>query len=452
MFFRHHITTIFITRSKITSAVFSTGGKIIKEVAVYDWNEENLSAVLADIASRGPSAARVVFGEEFSYVTTLDSSDVDRASVLTKAREAIPEELQDNWDFRKEKDPLFSPQVIAVQAKPLNLFIENLKEAGFHVDAMEPQSVAIARLVPETGLFLFATNDEKFLMGAVRNGTVVATLVSAKTDDASVLARFVASVRKKCQENLETVFIDKYMQIGDDVFLANGLHTEIIDIDPLYAIAIKKHIAGSDASVLNIPMDKTVLKKQATEKYLSKLEEAPALKTHSRFSLREKILGLFFVAGIAAGGFFLFKKLPPKKQSISLIATEKKQEVAVRNDVVQKPQDGSEQQISTETVAKDVIVAKEPQELQILILNGGAAPGSAGKVKDVLAVKKYVNIEAQNAENKDNIGVALYYQAPNAENAAQIKEDLQKTYPKITIKEATSKEEKSSEIVIILGK
>ncbi|NTW26942.1 MAG: LytR C-terminal domain-containing protein [Candidatus Moranbacteria bacterium] len=453
MFFRHHITTIFVTRGKITSAVFSTGGKNIKAAAVYDWNEENLALVLADIAAHGPNVVRVVFGEEFSYVTTLDSSKGDRGSILEKAREAIPEELGDNWDFRKEKDQLFSSQVIAVQAQLLNMFIEKLKEAGLRVEAMEPQSVAIARLLPKTGLFLFAVNDEKFLMGAVRNGTVIGTFVAAKSDDASMLAGFVASVRKKCKEELSTVLIDKYMQVGDDVFLANGLQPEIMELDPLYSIAVKKHLVGSDSHVLNIlPVDKKILKKQATEKYLSKIENTATVQAPARFSLREKILAIFFVIGLVASGFVLLKKMPPKKQSISLIATEKKQEVAMQNDVIQNPSATVEQQASAEKVVQDVVSTKRPQDLQILILNGGAAVGSAAKVKDILVAKKYVNIDAQNAENKDNVGVVLYYQAQNVENMAQIKADLQKTYPKIVAKEASSAEEKSSEIVIILGK
>ena len=51
-----------------------------------------------------------------------------------------------------------------------------------------------------------------------------------------------------------------------------------------------------------------------------------------------------------------------------------------------------------------------PAEISVKVLNGGAAPGAAGKIKDFLVEKGYVKAEAANTEERDKTGATVFYQ------------------------------------------
>lgn len=103
--------------------------------------------------------------------------------------------------------------------------------------------------------------------------------------------------------------------------------------------------------------------------------------------------------------------------------------------------------------------AKEKEEkidiaqISLKVLNEGATPGSAGKIKDFLIEKGYAKAEAGNGEKKDFQGAVVFYGEDKFKTEADwIKEMLAGKKIKAETKEAVSDEEKSADIVIILGK
>lgn len=97
--------------------------------------------------------------------------------------------------------------------------------------------------------------------------------------------------------------------------------------------------------------------------------------------------------------------------------------------------------------------AKTPSELTIKILNGGAAAGTAGKIKDFMISKGYLQMEAENAKSQNHSGAAVYYKEEISKKEAQwIKEMLSGKKIEAEIKLAEREEEKSADIVVMLGK
>lgn len=301
MFFHSNTTVIFVTKSKIKTAVFSHAGEIVKKEKTFNWNEKNLHAVLDEIATRGASKARVVFGEEFSYVVAIDSAKNNRVHVLGKALEVIPDDLDGNWDFRNDKSSKSCSQVVAIQPHILSIFSEALGNSGFRVKAIESQSLALARLLPKTGMFLFVVRDEKLLLGAILDGVVIATHVSSDQDDLSVMSLFISTLKKKYGDQPEIVFVDKDEKLKPKILSDNGLKTEIFELDPLYAMSIKDHLVGEDANVLNIRTQKMASSKEKAEEVAEVVEAVKEEKGKSGMSTREKILGIVFVAVIVVG-------------------------------------------------------------------------------------------------------------------------------------------------------
>jgi hypothetical protein len=291
MFNLRKFTAIFITRGKIRSAVFSAGGRMIGKEKTFDWTLENLVTALKEIASNGPNRARVVFGEEFSYTTAIKIRDKNRENVLKEALEVIPEELQNNWDFREGSDPSFPSQVAAVQKIFFDFFAEEAKKASLEIEAIEPQSVALVRLLPPSGFFVFVARDEKLLFGAVKNGVVVATFVAKDRNDISSLESFFSGARKKCGAPPEKVFVGDGIRPDAAIFLKNNLPAQQLDLNPLRAAALKKDLSGEDWRVLNITSS----------------EKSPRGKLF-RLSRKEKALALLLGAALLTlVGMLIFK-------------------------------------------------------------------------------------------------------------------------------------------------
>jgi hypothetical protein len=286
MIFSHKITALFVTRGKIHSAVFSSGGKTIGEEKVYGWTPETLTSVLNKIAASGPNRARIVFGEEFSYVIAPKFSQKTRGEFLEEARNAIPDIIEDNWDFRKENDQNFSSQVAVIDHQFFDIVFSSIEKTGFFVEAAEPQSIALARLLPREGLFLFIARGENVLLGAVKNGVVVATHIASPERTIAAFEDFISYVCKKFATRPDKVFVSGGIDTSSDIFSRNNLQAEVFDLNPLLGVAMKKDISGKDPLVMNINLKKNV----PSEKKMK--------QPRQRIAPREKILIALLISAV----------------------------------------------------------------------------------------------------------------------------------------------------------
>jgi len=112
------------------------------------------------------------------------------------------------------------------------------------------------------------------------------------------------------------------------------------------------------------------------------------------------------------------------------------------------------QELEAQTETKPAAARLEetkPQDLSIEVLNGGAAAGSAAKTGKILEAVGYVKIEAKNAESRDHAGTSIYYQDNFQLWAERITGTLIVKYPGIKTQKAETAEEKSGDIVVLLG-
>lgn len=92
------------------------------------------------------------------------------------------------------------------------------------------------------------------------------------------------------------------------------------------------------------------------------------------------------------------------------------------------------------------------KKLKISVLNGGAPVGAAGKISKLIAGSGYSEPTARNAASDQHSGQAVYYSDDIQAEAAKIRDMLKSQYPDILLKVAVSAEEKSADIVVMLGK
>lgn len=296
MFFGKDITAIFITRGKIQTAVFSPTGKIKKETKDYEWTKDSLPEVIKKIAARGPARTRIVFGEEFSYVTAVPLQKKEKKEIFRQAQEKIPEKLKANWDFAKGNSAKAELQLAAIQPEILDIFQKNFSAAGLKIESIEPQSVAIARLFPEKGAFVFIVSDEKIVLGIVDNQTIEASCVSSKNEIIEDLGKFIEYARKKLGHDPKKIFVGSGINPESEIFKENNILAEVLDLNPLRGAALKKDISGNDCQVLNIKSEKT------------DLENDEEKMINCQMSLREKMLIFSFILIVTLAIIFILIK------------------------------------------------------------------------------------------------------------------------------------------------
>lgn len=160
------------------------------------------------------------------------------------------------------------------------------------------------------------------------------------------------------------------------------------------------------------------------------------------------ILLLIFaiLAGVLAGAFyFLWEKLKPPRLE-NKISIEKLPAEIPRQPEAEKQETAAEEE---EAIEQEKF---NPAELDVKVLNAGAAGGSATKTKELLEAEGYAKTQADNARMSGYAGVAIHYKTEMKEPAQEIKEILSATYKVIETKEGLNEKEISGDIVIILGR
>lgn len=98
-------------------------------------------------------------------------------------------------------------------------------------------------------------------------------------------------------------------------------------------------------------------------------------------------------------------------------------------------------------------VSPDLASVEIKVLNGGAARGSAGTLVDILKKAGYTKAAFGNTV-ADYTGTTIYYGANTQSVAEKVKELVIKTYPAVVVApaEANNKDATAASVVVILGK
>lgn len=160
------------------------------------------------------------------------------------------------------------------------------------------------------------------------------------------------------------------------------------------------------------------------------------------------VIVIIILALVFGSGFWVWGKVKPSKQerkiSITNLVEEPKEQ---SSEAVQEGQKTEEQSQETPEDVKNIT----PADINVKVLNGGAAAGSAGKIKNTLVSKGYAKTEAGNANLSSYKGAVIYYQKEFKEPAREIKEIIKTNFAAVEIKEGINEKEIGGDIVVILG-
>lgn len=173
-------------------------------------------------------------------------------------------------------------------------------------------------------------------------------------------------------------------------------------------------------------------------------------------------MAVLILAMIAGTGYWIWTKFASPREenkvSITNLTEESKTEESKNKNNIQAESASSADKEAAPPAAEEPAYSADkektilPAEVNVKVLNGGAPPGSAAKIRDLLKTKGYTKIEAANANLSSYAGVNIYYRAEFKSEAEKIKEALAVQYKVIEMKEGTNAKEASGDVVVILGR
>lgn len=278
-------------------------GKLLGEVQFLPWSEKNLSLALDEIANKFPGKLRIVVGEEFSYVIHFPKND-KKTSIINEAQTFIPEKLQDGWDSCEEKTG--DMQVMAIQQRLFVILKESLAERNLQVEAIEVESVAIARLIHEekNKTLIFARNTGRVILGIAQNSEILAAKVFSKPLDKKSFKEFIDyAIKPKNTYSMVAHIQDKS---GDviKIFEELGLELSEEELDPMVGTCLKKDISGRDRDVLNIFLDRVNM---SANKNVAESQT---------INLREKILLSIFLLIFIGGAITVYRIQKSRQKTV----------------------------------------------------------------------------------------------------------------------------------------
>ncbi len=163
---------------------------------------------------------------------------------------------------------------------------------------------------------------------------------------------------------------------------------------------------------------------------------------------------MFVIASIAGIGWVAYsqwKSARVLKEQPSILALQTQPNEPEIAPAEPPKTDAAQADTKEQAATEDSTVAAK--KLEISVLNGGAAKGSAGVLADFLKTERYSKVIAGNTQ-KDYTGTVIYYAANLDKEAGVIKASVTKKYPQAQMlpTDATNKETSVSKITIIIGK
>lgn len=169
------------------------------------------------------------------------------------------------------------------------------------------------------------------------------------------------------------------------------------------------------------------------------------------------LLLLILIGTFGYFGYRLWKSAQVERSIPSIQELGEKPGSVVSESVVETPPPASLSAPTSQTTSSPTteteVASLDIALVEVKVLNGGAARGSAGTLVDILKKAGYSKAAFGNTV-ADYTGTKIYY-GTNAQSAAEkVKELVSKTYPTVVIApaEANNKDATAASVVVILGK
>lgn len=442
---------LIVTPSKLHG--FRVGESITTERVELDWTPEKLPQALATARAALGKRIRLVLGDFFTYVSSVPlaetaSPEEERGTVGESFQLLIPEKLSEtSWDYRsfempteKSIQPRRYAEIIALTRSCARTIIPAIKEAGFRIEAVEPESTSLARLLQDedTCTMILYKSDSSFLIAGAFRGHILASFstIPKLTDAIFLEAKRFLEYRFSCEvRSLHAVgsfSADDFARVKPETFDQNHIIVSTHEGSAARGTALKDDFEGADSAILSLNLSTLIappnkedsiedeftsnaskdnlVSKSTSESserfrlhFLTERSEKQNTEKKSTWGSEKKralILAGIFIAVLLAGMSAIFVMLKNRSESSILPAnskTKEEQEELSTTGITENTSDTSSidsTDASKEETADAVTDTQETtwnrQSFRIAIENGSGVAGAAAELKETLSNQDFV--------------------------------------------------------------
>lgn len=466
--FKTKKTIIYIAKNKLRAGFVATRPPLkVTGLIESDWTAENLPQVLSQVKSKlKAKTVRVLIGEDLSYVVSLSvpkTEAKERLAIKTKLKEIVPENLDESvWDF-EEVAQTKEEKIVQVMVFVKSFFetlSASLNQAGIEAEAIEPTSVALARLTEnEKQPHLIIHKSLEALALVANRGLVVVSETLDSQISLPKIGQLLDFVSGHFNIMPSKIILSGNMEGVDAKQLeAKDRQIEPKDLSPMIGLGLKQDIKGKDQEVLNLkPLaikpsskpesrnqepqaenqdekgkdQKPVAENKQSQVFLSDTQKPPLVNK----KLLIAFLIILLLSGLALGGIFFYrsKTKPEAEPEATPIPTV---EVTPTPEVSTTPTPETEVNLS---------------DYSIQVLNGSGVAGEAGYVEEILTAEGFESIETGNADSYEYSDTEIMIKENTPDKVFEsIKKALNNKYTVTKSEDVLSKDAKY-DIVVITG-
>lgn len=363
---------VVITSKKIKAFVVKLGvPSPVEKYEEFDWTSATIAEVLQTIKKTFGTSVRILFSDEFVYVTTLKTDNpqsIKRDAIQSLAQEFIPEDMnKTSWDYR-----IYPPEHIQVAVLNTSIYdqiTEAVQKSAIDIEAIESCSSSLGRLIAyEKEPLILVYQDDVPVIITIQNGVALTSAVIHEGLTGTHIEQAIRFSQDQFQITIKKII--RTEKIGS-LFTSEFFKDIVIEsksLEPAVGLAMKTDVKTPDADSLNLKID------------------SPSVKNNPRISFLPYIL--FFCAFIftLSGVYFGQKYFLKKKNNIPTITP-------------------TRTPTKVPTPKPNIVIKKE---YTVRILNGSKVSSETLKLKNILTEKKYV-IASTDTAVEAKPGISLYY-------------------------------------------
>jgi len=454
---------LIVTPSKLRG--FRVGESVTERVEL-DWTPEKLPQALATARAALGKRIRLILGDSFTYVSSVPlaetaSPEEERGTAGESFQLLMPEKLAEtSWDYRafempaeKSIQPRRYAEIIALTGSCARTIIPAIKEAGFRIEAVEPESISLARLLQneDTCIMILYKSDSSFLIAGAFRGHILASFsaIPELTDAVFLETKRFLEYRFSCEVRslhaIGSFSANDFARIKPETFDQNHIIVSTHEGSAAAGAALKDDFEGADSAILSLDLsmlatsspdkenqienelistsedDLTSEKTSGSSErfrlhFLTERSEKQNTQKKSTWSSEKKrtlILAGIFITVLLAGVSTIVVMLKNRSELSMPPADNKNRKEQEGLSNTTSPTETTENTSDTSSVdstddsEKEIADAttdtQEPnwnrQSFRIAIENGSGVAGAAAELKETLSAQDFVIVSIGNTES-----------------------------------------------------
>lgn len=259
--FSHQRTILYLTANELRVATGDIRTATVLQSDYLSLEHESLPEAIRSIEQHHTKPVRFIIPEEYLYLTQIkiDSQARTRSQIAAAIEDIFPEALSEiAWDYEilSEEDNQLNVEVSGVTKEFGSLLTEALAQSILRLEAVIPESYALARVVPFSESVVLIHKRGEGAMLCLAKGQKIVSAITLHHDPSQIEVReFIDFGKEHKQCSVEKIVLSGFTNEGDK-FSVDTIPVVTLDLllDPIHGALLLNPSSSRDADRLDLPL------------------------------------------------------------------------------------------------------------------------------------------------------------------------------------------------------